>query len=319
MDQINDYYKPCEVNNIQYNPVNYHQVNNLHNQPSTSNNSNYSLNFKANDNSLPAPQVNRSNYEASCSSEYYTGQTNHQQFNNCLDNRGFYDMVNESASQPNNQYMDSQMDSLGEKFSKDCEEPRTSVLQAIMDIDVSDIPLRCQIIDLLRSSGDPNFDSTKPMTYKDYVKIENFPTFHRLESERFEELKNACLLLQNPYKQIVNETHELRDALKVTEAAIRRLIKMSKRLSSFNRLSQNDQISLLKCSIIEMMCIRATTNFNCENNFWYFIDDKNKGLTLVSMEVLKDARVNFISHKNFAIKFNSQFQNDSIIADLVSF
>lgn len=203
------------------------------------------------------------------------------------------------------------------EFGGDNVEARNSVLEAILEIEFCNIPLRQEVVEMLIASGDGNFK--EPLKYEDYIRVESNLTLHKLENERMEELKNACLLLRNPYKHVVHKTNQLVDAVKVTEAAIRRLIKMSKRLSAFNKLTQNDQISLLKGSIIEMMCIRATTNFNSEHNFWYFIDDNNQGLTMVSLDVLKNANwINFMSHKNFAIKFNSQFKNDPMIADLVS-
>jgi len=209
------------------------------------------------------------------------------------------------------------MTALSDSMGENEKEARNSVLEAILEIEFCNIPLRQEVIDLLISSGDSNYK--KPLKYEDFVRVESSLNLHKHESERMEELTNACQLLRNPYKHVVNKTNQLVDAVKVTEAAIRRLIKMSKRLSAFNKLSQNDQISLLKGSIIEMMCIRATTNYNSEQNFWYFIDDNNQGVTMVSMDVLKNANwINFMSHKNFAIKFNAEFKNDPMIADLVS-
>ncbi|KAH9388703.1 Ligand binding domain of hormone receptors protein [Tyrophagus putrescentiae] len=217
--------------------------------------------------------------------------------------KAMYEMYNMSALN----------DSVGE--NGESMEARNSVLEAILEIEFCNIPLRQEVLDSVTSR-----EGKKSLKYSDYLQIESHPTLHELESERLEELKGACLLLRNDvYKHVVHKTNQLVDAVKVTEAAIRRLIKMSKRLSAFNKLSQNDQISLLKGSIIEMMCIRATTNFNSEHNFWYFIDDINQGLTAVSLDVLKNANwINFMSHKNFAIKFNSQFKSDPMIADLLT-
>ena len=224
--------------------------------------------------------------------------------NDSLRGRTMYEMYN--------------MAGMGESSCEDemSEEARNSVLEAILEIECCNTPLRQEIIDAMIASGDQSFNN--PLKYEDYCRIESSSKLHQLEIDRMEELKNACMMLRNPYKHVVHKTNQLEDAVKVTEAAIRRLIKMSKRLSAFNRLSQNDQIALLKGSIIEMMCIRATTNFNSENNFWYFIDDNAQGLTMVSMEVLKNANwINFMSHKNFAVKFNSKFKNDPMIADMV--
>lgn len=46
------------------------------------------------------------------------------------------------------------------------------------------------------------------------------------------------------------------DVVKMTDYAIRRLIKMSKKLSAFKNLCQEDQIALLKGGSTEMMVLR---------------------------------------------------------------
>lgn len=197
-------------------------------------------------------------------------------------------------------------------------ELKSSVLQAIVEIDFCDIPLRQIVIDALSNEIGDAF--SRPKTFKEFSKFDSRPVLHTSEVNKLEEIKNACLLLRNPYKHIVNKTEELGDAIQLTEAAIRRLIKMSRRLPPFNHFSQNDQIALLKGSIIEMMCIRATKNCNYQNDFWYFIDDKKGGVTIVSMEILKHANwINLMAHKTFAAKFNSQFPDDMMIVDLVGF
>lgn len=187
-----------------------------------------------------------------------------------------------------------------------------SILMAVSKMNLCDIPIKRQIFEELLKN-----ESNVQNRFKLFIKIENNLTLFPLEQEKLDELVAACQLLKNPYKHIVKKTNHLSDGIQITEAAICRLIKMSNKLKSFNRLDQKDKIALLKNSIIEMFCIRTTINYNCENNSWYFVDDKNKGLSLVSMEVLKAAKINYLSHKNFAIKYNSQFINDSKICDLV--
>lgn len=243
--------------------------------------------------------------------QFSSFQSISRQFNNMPNNGPLNSSIQKAMYEMYN--MTALTDSVGENENM---EARNSVLEAILEIEFCNIPLRQEVLDSVIAS-----DSTKKaqLKYSDYLQIESNPTLHNLENERLEELKAACTLLRNPYQNVVHKTSALVDAVKVTEAAIRRLIKMSKRLSAFNKLSQNDQISLLKGSIIEMMCIRATTTFNSEHNYWYFIDDINQGLTVVSLDVLKNANwINFMSHKNFAIKFNNQFNSQPLIADLLT-
>ncbi|XP_046918193.2 nuclear hormone receptor HR96 [Dermatophagoides farinae] len=220
------------------------------------------------------------------------------------------------SNSPNYSGLNSSLDTL----KKEINQVKESIIFAVSKMNMCDVPLRRQVFESMINKQAEQLSTAKRMPgYKEFLEIEKCKTLYPIENERLEELKKACLLLRNPYEQIVNtNTHHLTDAVQVTEAAIRRLIQMSNKLSSFNRLSQSDKIALLKSSIIEMFCIRATTNFNVENNFWYFIDDQNKGLSLVSMEVLTAAQINFLSHKEFAIKYQSEFRNDNVIADLLT-
>lgn len=195
-------------------------------------------------------------------------------------------------------------------------EIKVSVLEAIVEIDLCDNKLRQEIIEAMAAELGAQFH--EPRTLRDFTFFDSRRALHRLEIEKLEEVRSACMLLLNPYKNVVNKTNELSDAIKLTEAAIRRLIRMSKRLSSFNGFSQTDQISILKGSVIEMMCIRATKNCNYQNNYWYFVDDNNHGMAMVSMDILKNANwINLMAHQKFAYRFNSLFADDMTVTDLV--
>ena len=89
------------------------------------------------------------------------------------------------------------------------------------------------------------------------------------------ELSDACSILKNPYKRIIYITFSSQDTphqCHITEFFIHRLIRMSKRLSSFSQLSLNDQVNLLKCGLIEMLCLRSVLLYDNDRESWCFLD-----------------------------------------------
>lgn len=79
--------------------------------------------------------------------------------------------------------------------------------------------------------------------------------------------------------------HRLVDVINMTDIAIRRLIKMSKRIVEFRNLLQEDQIALLKGACFEMMILRAVTHYNIEKDCW-----RGPRETLIKVDVLKEAK-----------------------------
>jgi hypothetical protein len=73
--------------------------------------------------------------------------------------------------------------------------------------------------------------------------------------------------------------------LPVTDIAIRRLIKMAKRITGFKDLIQEDQIVLLKGACFEMMILRAVTHYNIEKDCW-----QGPHATMIKVDVLKEAK-----------------------------
>lgn len=89
------------------------------------------------------------------------------------------------------------------------------------------------------------------------------------------ELTAACSLLKNPYKRIVFTNFTTTDTIhqcRITEFFIHRLIRMSKRLSSFSQMSLADQVRLLKTGLIEMLCLRSVLLYDPDRDSWNFLD-----------------------------------------------
>ena len=69
-------------------------------------------------------------------------------------------------------------------------------------------------------------------------------------------------------QNLVNTDPSLINVINLCDIAIRRLIKMSKKISSFRSLCQRDQIALLKGGCTELMILRSVTTYDAENNSW---------------------------------------------------
>lgn len=78
-----------------------------------------------------------------------------------------------------------------------------------------------------------------------------------LERGKLQELISANDVFKSPYSSAVIPDPSLLDVIKMTEYAIRRLIKMSKKLDCFKNFCQQDQIALLKGGCTEMMILRS--------------------------------------------------------------
>lgn len=58
------------------------------------------------------------------------------------------------------------------------------------------------------------------------------------------------------------------DVINLTAVAIRRLIKMSKKINAFKNMCQEDQVALLKGGCTEMMILRSAMNFDPTKQTW---------------------------------------------------
>lgn len=90
-----------------------------------------------------------------------------------------------------------------------------------------------------------------------------------IEQNKLEELLIANSIFKMPLPSIVpSDPSDFLDVIKMTDYAIRRLIKMSKKLPAFMNLCQQDQIALLKGGCTEIMVLRSVMAFNQEKECW---------------------------------------------------
>ncbi|XP_045607799.2 nuclear hormone receptor HR96 isoform X2 [Procambarus clarkii] len=118
------------------------------------------------------------------------------------------------------------------------------------------------------------------------------------------------------FKDLSNPS--LINIINLTEIAIRRLIKMSKRISAFKSLCQEDQIALLKGGCTEMMILRSVCAYDPDKDSWKIQQDHDR-FKNIKLMVLKAAPGNvYEEHKRFILAFQPEWRKDHNIIFLLS-
>ncbi|XP_042879437.1 nuclear hormone receptor family member daf-12-like isoform X3 [Penaeus japonicus] len=118
------------------------------------------------------------------------------------------------------------------------------------------------------------------------------------------------------FKDLSNPS--LINIINLTEIAIRRLIKMSKRISAFKSLCQEDQIALLKGGCTEMMILRSVCAYDPDKDSWMIQQDHDR-FKNIKLKVLKAAPGNvYEEHKKFILAFQPEWRQDHNIIFLLS-
>ncbi|XP_065338117.1 nuclear hormone receptor HR96 isoform X2 [Cloeon dipterum] len=104
----------------------------------------------------------------------------------------------------------------------------------------------------------------------------------------------------------------LLDVINLTAIAIRRLIKMAKKISAFKNMCQEDQVALLKGGCTEMMILRSAMTYDPDNAAWKIPHSQER--LNVRVDVLKEARGNiYQEHQRFLQTFEAAWRNDESI------
>ncbi|EEC11854.1 nuclear hormone receptor 48, putative [Ixodes scapularis] len=113
-----------------------------------------------------------------------------------------------------------------------------------------------------------------------------------------------------------SDSPSLVDVINMTDHAIRRLIKMSKRITAFKSLCQEDQVALLKGGSTELMLLRSVMSYDAERDCWKGPDPR---LMSIKLDILKEARGNvYEEHKRFINAFRPEWRIDENIMLLLS-
>ncbi|KAL6445836.1 hypothetical protein ACFW04_000921 [Cataglyphis niger] len=105
----------------------------------------------------------------------------------------------------------------------------------------------------------------------------------------------------------------LLDVINLTAIAIRRLIKMSKKINAFKNMCQEDQLALLKGGCTEMMILRSAINYDPDKDIWK-IPHSQESMSNIKVDVLKEAKGNlYAEHAKFVRTFDARWRDENII------
>lgn len=105
----------------------------------------------------------------------------------------------------------------------------------------------------------------------------------------------------------------LLDVINLTAIAIRRLIKMSKKMNAFKNMCQEDQLALLKGGCTEMLILRSAINYDPDKDMWK-IPHSQERMSNIKVDVLKEAKGNlYAEHARFVRTFDPRWRDENII------
>lgn len=144
------------------------------------------------------------------------------------------------------------------------------------------------------------------------------------EEDKLNELKTANAAMMAPLSEDLEYEKQhnpsLINVINMTDIAIRRIIEMSKQLSSFSCLCTKDQIALLKGSCTEMLILRSVTAYDADKESWK-IPEHRDSFKFIRLKVLKAAPGNvhvYEEHKRFILAFKPEWRHNQNIMLLLS-
>lgn len=107
---------------------------------------------------------------------------------------------------------------------------------------------------------------------------------------------------------------QLLKIINLTAIAIRRLIKMSKKINAFKNMCQEDQVALLKGGCTEMMILRSVMQYDDADRCTWKIPHSEEAMSSITVDVLKLAKGNvYEAHESFIRTFEPQWRQDENI------
>ena len=88
------------------------------------------------------------------------------------------------------------------------------------------------------------------------------------DKSKLEQLLNAHAAIEPTSRIDFKINDNIMDVLKFTEFLVRNIIKMAKRIPGFKKICQEDQITLLKGGVTEIIILRSTMSLNVETESW---------------------------------------------------
>ncbi|XP_047526174.1 nuclear hormone receptor HR96 [Pieris napi] len=104
----------------------------------------------------------------------------------------------------------------------------------------------------------------------------------------------------------------------LTAVAIRRLIKMAKKINAFKNMCEEDQVALLKGGCIEMMVLRSAMTYDGQGDQWK-LPHSQSCFSSIRTDVLKLAKGDiYRSHEAFIRSFRPEWRTDEHIILIMS-
>lgn len=134
------------------------------------------------------------------------------------------------------------------------------------------------------------------------------------ERAKLNELIVANKAMLAPLEEMSLPDHRLLDIINLTAVAIRRLVKMSKKINAFKNMCQEDQVALLKGACMEMLILHSVTTYNPDKDSWALPHS-----TAISVNVLKECKGNlYQEHRRFQQSFDPKWRTDEHIMLILS-
>ncbi|XP_054169167.1 nuclear hormone receptor HR96-like [Oppia nitens] len=147
--------------------------------------------------------------------------------------------------------------------------------------------------------------------------------FTEAESKKLTELLNASLFMKNHFTGgTIIEAKTIGDFyvhwVPKVESDLKNLVSMSKCLTGFENLCDNDRICLMKYGSSEISHLRMIEFFNFVDNYWTILNNNNYSI-VVKLDTLNSFRQFPIDWKNdYFLKSVSDWDPDPIILDLLT-
>lgn len=111
---------------------------------------------------------------------------------------------------------------------------------------------------------------------------------------------------------------QLLTLINLTAIAVKRLIKMVKKINAFKNMCQEDQVALLKGGCTEMMILRSIMQYDVDHSIWN-IPHSQQVMSSIKSDILKLASNNvFEEYENFIRSFDSRLRKDENIILIIS-
>lgn len=115
------------------------------------------------------------------------------------------------------------------------------------------------------------------------------------------------------------EDPQLLTLINLTAIAIKRLIKMAKKINSFKNMCQEDQVALLKGGCTEMMILRSIMQYDVDHSTWKIPQNHDGSMTSIKTDLLKLANNNvYEEYENFIRTFDAKLRKDENVILIMS-